>query len=156
MDWMLIAILVVAGLVLLVLEVYVPGFVVGSLGVAVMLAAVFVAHRAYGLTGSLTVLAIEMVAGLAAVVVALKYFPQTRTGRKMILATTESAARAQSQRGKELIGREGVAESLLRPTGVALVDGKRLDVVAESGIIERGSPVRVVAVEENRIVVRKI
>ena len=32
----------------------------------------------------------------------------------------------------------------------------RLDVVAESGIIERGSPVRVVAVEGTQIIVRKV
>jgi membrane-bound serine protease (ClpP class) len=55
-----------------------------------------------------------------------------------------------------LVGREGVAQTVLRPTGIGQIDGKRLDVVAESAMIERGSPIKVVAVEGSRIVVRKV
>jgi membrane-bound serine protease (ClpP class) len=42
------------------------------------------------------------------------------------------------------LGREGVAQTVLRPAGMALIDGKRLDVEAESGMIESGSPVKIV------------
>jgi membrane-bound serine protease (ClpP class) len=54
------------------------------------------------------------------------------------------------------MGREGVAQTILRPAGVAMIGDQRLDVVAESGVIESGSPVRIVAVNENRLVVRKL
>jgi membrane-bound serine protease (ClpP class) len=54
-----------------------------------------------------------------------------------------------------LVGRAGVAETALRPTGKALVDGRRLDVVSEGDFIERGSPLEVVEVAGARIVVKR-
>jgi membrane-bound serine protease (ClpP class) len=48
-----------------------------------------------------------------------------------------------------------VAQTVLRPSGVALVDGKRLDVQAESGMIAAGSAIKVVSVQDNNIIVRK-
>jgi membrane-bound ClpP family serine protease len=39
---------------------------------------------------------------------------------------------------------------------MALVGGKRIDVEAESGMIESGSPIKIAAVQRNRLVVRKL
>jgi len=44
----------------------------------------------------------------------------------------------------------------VRDAGVALIDGKRLDVVAESGMIESGTPIKVVSVHGNQLVVKKL
>jgi membrane-bound ClpP family serine protease len=154
-NWLVIGGLIVVGLVLLALEVYVPGFVLGSVAVVLLVAAAWWTYRTAGVAAAGIVVVIEAGLGVAVVAGALKYFPETPLGRKMILAEDQTGVHAQTVRGLELIGREGVAQSLLRPSGVAMVDGKRLDVVAESGMIERGSAIRIVAVEENRIVVRK-
>jgi len=43
----------------------------------------------------------------------------------------------------------------LRPAGIALVGGRRLDVVANTGYIEKGDSVVIVQSDGNRIVVRK-
>ena len=43
---------------------------------------------------------------------------------------------------------------MLRPSGTALIDGERLDVVSEGDFVEPGQKVRVVKVEGLRIVVR--
>jgi membrane-bound serine protease (ClpP class) len=72
------------------------------------------------------------------------------------LASTQTGGSAQSSRATDWIGREGVAHTVLRPAGVAVIDGQRLDVVAESGMIESGSPIKIVDVNENRLVVRKL
>jgi len=53
-------------------------------------------------------------------------------------------------------GKSGIAETPLRPAGVARIDGKRVDVVAASGFIERNTPVQVVETRGNRVVVREI
>jgi membrane-bound ClpP family serine protease len=50
---------------------------------------------------------------------------------------------------------QGTAITDLRPSGTALIGGKRLDVVTRGDYIEKGSEVRVSAVEGSRIVVRK-
>ncbi len=155
-PWLMIGGLIVAGMVLLVLEVYVPGFVLGSIGVVLLAGAAWWTYEKVGIRAASAVALIEAVLGVVVVAAALKYFPETPVGKKMVLAQDETGVRAQTARGRELIGREGVAQSLLRPAGVALVDGKRLDVIAESGMIESGSRICVVAVDENRIVVRKL
>jgi membrane-bound serine protease (ClpP class) len=54
----------------------------------------------------------------------------------------------------ELLNGIGTAVTQLRPSGVATINGQRVDVVTEGGLIERGTPVKVVAVEGSRIVVR--
>jgi membrane-bound serine protease (ClpP class) len=41
----------------------------------------------------------------------------------------------------------------LRPAGIARIDGRRVDVVSRGEMIESGSPVRVLSVEGNRVVV---
>jgi membrane-bound serine protease (ClpP class) len=55
----------------------------------------------------------------------------------------------------ELLEKTGTALTPLRPAGTAVIDGKRVDVVTEGQMIERGTPVRVIAVEGMRVVVRE-
>lgn len=156
MDWITITVLIIAGLVLMAFEVYVPGFVLGSIGLVLLVVAGILCYRTYGATTTIFVGIIEVAATLTIVFASLKWFPETAAGKRMILAKTQTGARSQTGRAPELVGREGVAHTMLRPSGVALVDGKRLDVVSESGMIERGSPVKIVAVQENRVLVRKV
>ena len=56
----------------------------------------------------------------------------------------------------ELLHQTGVAYTPLRPSGTALLDGKRIDVVTEGPFVERGAPIQVVAVEGVRVVVRPL
>ena len=63
----------------------------------------------------------------------------------------ESAARR-----PDLIGKVGTAITDLRPSGTALFDEERVDVVSESSWIMEGTPVRIVAAEGYRHVVREV
>src|ERR1043166_7252121 len=157
MNWTAIVILTVAGLVLIAVDFYLPGFMLGSIGIVLMLVATAIV---YGCTGSINktivFFCVEAALGIGVGYVSIKYFPKTAAGRKMILAETQTGRRAQAPHASDWIGREGVAQTVMRPAGVALIDGKRLDVVAESGMIESGSPVKIVAVHENRLVVKKL
>ena len=53
------------------------------------------------------------------------------------------------------IGMEGVAVSLLRPSGIAEIGGARLNVVTEGALIPPGTPIEVITVQGSRIVVRE-
>jgi membrane-bound serine protease (ClpP class) len=157
MNWMLVVMLTVTGLALIAVDFYLPSFVLGIVGVVLLLTATLVC---FGSTGSLNetiiLFCIEAALGIGVAYASITYFPRTRAGKKMILAETETAARAQSPQPGDWIGREGVAQTILRSAGVMMIGDKRLDVVAESGVIESGSPVRIVAVNDNQIVVRKL
>lgn len=61
-----------------------------------------------------------------------------------------------STRRSDLIGKVGKAITDLRPSGTALFDDERIDVVSESSWIMQGAPVRIVAAEGYRHVVREM
>jgi membrane-bound ClpP family serine protease len=153
--WLMLG-LTVIGLLLIAVDFYLPGFVLGSIGIVLMLVAVWLCFVNYGLSSAAALFIIEAVLGVGTGYFIIKTVPQTAAGKRMILARDQTGQRSASEPAAELVGKQGVAQSLLRPSGMALLNGKRLDVVAESGMIESGCQIKVVAVEGTRIVVRKV
>jgi membrane-bound serine protease (ClpP class) len=157
MNWTAIVLLTVIGLVFIAVESYLPSLVLGSIGAVLMLFATVIY---YGSTGNrdqtIVVFCVEVVLGIGVGYASIKYFPRTTLGRKMILAKMQTGTSAPVDREKDWIGREGVAQTVLRPAGMAVISGQRLDVEAESGMIESGSPIKIVAVYKNRLVVTKL
>jgi membrane-bound serine protease (ClpP class) len=95
---------------------------------------------------------------------AIRVMPHTPIGKRLILgAADEETDRAEERRELEtlerersLMGVEGTAATDLRPVGTARLNGERVEVSAESGTIEAGTPVRVVSVSGKLIKVRPI
>ncbi len=71
-------------------------------------------------------------------------------------ATSTETGYTSAERRAELVGREGVAITDLRPSGTGVFGDERIDVVSESEWIEAGSPIRITASEGYRHVVRLI
>jgi len=57
---------------------------------------------------------------------------------------------------ENLVGKPGVAESDLHPSGWVKIDNQRVFVISEGEFLEKGTPVNILSVDGNRIVVRKI
>ena len=57
---------------------------------------------------------------------------------------------------QSLVGKEGVAQTDLRPSGTALILGEYLDVLTDGEFIPQGSSIQVVEVNPPRIIVRAI
>jgi membrane-bound ClpP family serine protease len=96
------------------------------------------------------------VAVLVPITIALgfKLFPKSPMGKRMIAPGLSFAARPTTdERDSALAGKEGLVESALRPTGIARIDGRRVDVVTRGELIEPGARVRVVEVSGNRVIV---
>ena len=55
----------------------------------------------------------------------------------------------------EYLGQTGVALTVLRPAGTAMIENKRLDVVSVGDFIDIDMPVRIVGVEGSKIVVEE-
>ncbi len=77
-----------------------------------------------------------------------------RTGIFLGTRTDKAIGYESAQTRPELVDREGVTITDLRPSGVGLFDDERIDIVSESEWIEHGTPVRIVAAEGYRHVVR--
>ncbi|MEI8078804.1 MAG: NfeD family protein, partial [bacterium] len=86
--------------------------------------------------------------------------PRTRLYRDLVLDTAlapgSGAVAGAVDEAADLVGRDGVALTGLRPAGIAEIAGRRLDVVSSGDLIPRGATVRVIAATGGRIVVEAV
>ena len=145
--------LLIAGVALLLAEVFLPGMIAGVLGVVCLLGAAVVGFAEFGpKVGSLILMA-ELLAGTVLTILWMRYFPKTPLGRKYILDPS-TAAHAPTEPEKWL-GHEGVALTDLRPAGSARLDGEKVDVITNGEHLESGTRVKVVRVDGPSIFVRR-
>jgi membrane-bound serine protease (ClpP class) len=139
--------LLVAGLVLMLLETVLPGMIAGLVGFGCLVAGVVLSYSKFGpRTGSLTLLAVL-------VLLWIRFFPHSRLGQAFVTRSTLGSPQIERP---ELLHQTGTALTNLRPSGTALINGRRVDVVTEGPMIPAGTPVKVVAVEGIRVVVRAV
>jgi membrane-bound serine protease (ClpP class) len=158
MVW-LVVLLAVAGVGLIVSEIFLPGGVVGTLGVIALIGSLVLAWKHLSSTGFIVTLLIIPVAGAVAWTLALRVLPKTRLGRGVFLGTTQKGMNVLSGSAQEytsLIGKRGTAHSYLRPAGVAEIEGRRVDVVTEGEFVAAGTPVEVLRLEGSHLVVRAL
>ena len=146
-------IFVVTGMILIGAEIYVPGAVLGVIGGIALFAAVITGFAAFGPLGGAYALAGIVVCTIIMVIIWMKYFPGSRIGKKIIVEQSLSASKASSDYS-DLAGKEGVTASELRPSGFAVIDGKRIDVVTQGEMISKGEKVKVIKIEGSRVVVQ--
>ena len=142
--------LLVVGVILLILETILPGLIAGVIGLLCLIGAVIAAFVNFGPQTGFYVFAGVTIGVVGATLVWVKLFPGTRVARLLVSHKTSGEIRTERP---ELLDQTGVAQTALRPAGMALINGRRVDVVTEGAMIERDTPVRVVAVEGMRVVV---
>jgi len=150
MSAVFVALLIVGGFIFLVIEMFVvPGFSVpGIAGLMMIGYGVFKASQVYGATGAV----ITLTASLAAAAMMIRLALRSKTVRAFGLDSSVRDAKAIDDYSA-LLGRTGTALSTLRPSGTAMIDGRRCDVVTDGEFIDRDAAVRVIEVDGTRIVV---
>lgn len=158
-------ILLALGFVAIAVEVFLlPGFgVAGILGAVLIGASVVLAMLGTFPTSgdvvqALAVLGASVFITLAIAFAWFRHLPNSRRFKGLIHQESSLSAEGYVSalpRG-ELVGKQGVAITDLRPAGVATVDGERIDVVTEGEYIHASSPIEVMRAEGYRHVVRLI
>ncbi len=156
-------ILLALGFVAIAVEVFLlPGFgVAGILGAVMIGASVVLAMlgnfpTSADVVQALAVLGASVFITLAIAFAWFRHLPNSRRFKGLIHQDSALAAEGYVSalpRG-ELVGQAGVAATDLRPSGTAVVNGERIDVVTEGGYIANGAEVEVVRAEGYRHVVR--
>lgn len=148
----LIILLFAIGLVLLGFEVIIPGGVLGIFGGMAMIGGCVVAFAEYGVGGGVvtTLVGAALVALLLFVEFAL--LPKTKAGKRMFLQTAVSGTTTPRPE-KDYTGSEGRTVTTLAPSGYVLIDGRRLEAFARNGYLEPDVPVKVVGVDNFRLIV---
>ena len=149
-----------AGLLGIIVEIFVPaGGLIGIAGGGAIIASVILAYTQGGTTVGIIVLAASLVLTPATIMIAFKLFPTTPLGKRIILGTTlgsgEDSSEEGEAQGRVKLGDKGTATSVLKPTGVAEIGGKRYSVLTGGEYIPAGTEIEVIRVEGNRILVRE-
>jgi membrane-bound serine protease (ClpP class) len=150
-------VLFVIGLILMLVEIFVPGFgVLGILGLIALVAALITA--APNALFAVIALLIAFFVTAVGVFFALRHLGTRGVWRRFVLfddQRNESGYISQVSR-TNLMGKTGKAVTPLRPSGVAVIDGVRQDVVSDGEFIPAQAAIKVVGSEGVRLVVRQV
>lgn len=148
-------VLVLFGLLLIMLEAFVPGGILGVLGTVCLLSAVAVTLFAEELGwdgGTRTLVAMAIIVfSLVAVYVWMRFFAVKFFNRAFNLTATVPTP---DLGAAKVIGAEGVAISELRPLGkVCLDNGERREARLKNGHAPAGTRIKVIQTEPGNLVV---
>lgn len=146
--------LLAGGLMLILAEIFIPGGIAGLFGGLAMLVAMGVGlHLFPPPWGFVSAMGIVVFGGVF-LLLWVQFFPRSRTGRRITLQLDGAAYKSAAPPPDTLRGAAGEAATALRPGGIALIQGKRYDVLAEGGEwIAAGASIRVRDIHNGHLVV---
>lgn len=151
-----VSLLIFVGLILMVVEIFTPGFTLaGWLGGLCFFFAIVLGASSFAQAVWLTLLLLVLL-----VVFFLLLWRSASKGKisKTPIILKESATNEkyfEDHIDNDIyLGREGVVVTTLRPSGVALIDEKKVDVVSDSEFIQSGTKIRVIKVDGYKVVVQ--
>jgi len=149
--------LLIGGLILLFIELHTPGFgIPGIAGIISLFTSLYmVLGGGINATRSIAMAGILI---LGVIILFITYLPKSFAWKRLALKEAEKTETGYTAVTVEenLVGREGIAVTLLRPAGVVEIDNKKYDCLTEGEYIPAGTKVTVTKVIGNRIFVRKI
>lgn len=159
MHWVS-ALLLIVGAVLVIVELFVPGFGFFGISGSISIVAGVIVRICQGLNLTQALTLILLIVGFFVFIVAImiygaQYGILGKTGlfeRRSTLSTDYNEA---DKRTRKLVGKSGKAITNLDLAGQAKIRGDIYDVVSISSYIEKGSNIKVVEIKDNNIMVRK-
>ena len=150
----------VIGIGLLILEAFMPGFgAPGVTGVVLEVITLVMTWFEHGPVATLIMLLIVLLVLAIAISTSLRSITSGRLS-KSALVHSETESNEDGYRSTQdlavFMGKEGIASSVLRPTGIADFDGVRLNVSSEGDFIAAGTKVRIIKVEGAKILVKAL
>ncbi len=138
------------GLAAMILELFIPGAVIGISGFCMVVGAII-----YAASTGQTILATVL---MALILIFLPFFFllwKNVLGRMFSVSETLRDFRSSQEQYEELLGEKGSAMSSLRPSGSALIQGKRYNVVTRGEMIDKDTRIEIIDVKGSRLVVKR-
>lgn len=154
LDYILIAFLILCGIALIIAEIiFIPGTtVVGILGFLIGAYGVYRSYQLYGTDAGHIVLVVALTAGLIATLLSFKSGAWKRFALKHAMKVPVN----KNMTSLLEIGKEGISISSLKPIGKAAFDSKEYEVTSLGNFIEENTPIKIIKVERNKIIVEPI
>lgn len=148
--------LFIAGFICMFIELVVPGMVIGITGLILIVISLLYAGANFTMTAYAVALA--LIVAIIGMVVMMKFFGKKLSvlNRMVLFDSTDTESGYVSNVNRtDLLNQTAKTVTALRPSGVVMYNGERIDVVSEGNFIEVDQEVTFVKVEGSRIVVRK-
>jgi len=148
-------ILQLVGVVVIIAEIILPsGGILSIVALAVFGYSLFIVFNEISMTIGFSFVAADLILIPVLVIVGLKLLARSPVTLRKTLSRKEGVS-SQSSELESYVGRQGNAVTDLRPAGIAVINGKRVDVVTRGEYIEKDSAIIVTTVTGNQIIVRK-
>ncbi|PAF21886.1 hypothetical protein CHH49_08795 [Terribacillus saccharophilus] len=145
--------LLTAAIILLVLELFVPGGIVGILGMVGLLWALF--RMSADRADMMISVSIAFIVTIVAVIYVIRIVGfEKGMFKPMILQDTLRPDTLPSL--TSIIGKHGEAKTPLRPSGVAEIESRVMDVITEGRYVAKGSEIVVIRTEGTKIIVSPV
>jgi len=153
--------LLLVGLVMMVLEVFIPsGGLLGFISIAAIVASIATAFAEQGVVVGFLMLSVTAVAVPTTLAIAFHFFPATPLGRRIMPAPPEPQdlvpAADAYHHARQLVGQRGRAICDLLPWGQVELAGERLEAVSRFGPIAAGDAVEAIDTEGRAVIVRSV
>jgi len=154
MTILAIAMLIIIGLVLLLIEfAVIPGVTIAGIGGFLLLAAsVYIAFVQLGNIAGFITLAIVLIASP----IMIYYFFKSRTGKKMILNSEIGGKIENFDPGKLKVGDIGKTIGRLAPMGKIKVNGEVVEAQSSGAFVDHQTEIRIIKIQFNKIIVEPI
>jgi membrane-bound ClpP family serine protease len=151
-----IILLFLIGTLLLAGEVFVPGAILGIIGGLFMLGGCILSFMDFGPAGGLLATGVAVLLLGSMLYIELIWLPKTRLGKKLIVHSTVSATSQPPVADLQaVVGKEAVALTPLAPSGYVLVEGRRYEGFSQSGHMPKGATLRVIGLDNFRLILTK-
>lgn len=147
--------LLIFGLLFIVLEFYLPGAIMATIGGIMLVISVFMFAGASDsiFAGFLYLVGVITLVALV-IKYTLKYIPRT-TSRFNIYLNEDQEGFYASKFDATAIGKEGIVMTDLKPGGYILIDGKKHQAISQSGYVSSGDKVLVIGGREESLIVKR-
>lgn len=149
-----ILILFFIGVVLLAAEIFLPGAVAGIIGGLSMAAGCVISFITFGPAGGALATVVALGFLLLTLYLELVWLPRTNFGKKLIVqAKVDAVSQPPLANPGMVVGKTAEALTTLSPSGYVLVDGRRYEAFCRSGQVPKGTTLRVIGIDNFRIIV---
>ena len=148
--------LLIFGLILVYLEFYLPGAILGILGSALLFASIMIFIVEHDSWISILFFIIALFSLIAILIkFALWQIRNAKPNSSIYQSSSQEGYKA-SHFDENAIGRKAIVLSDLKPGGFILIDGKQLQAISETGYIVKGSEVIVISGQETSLIVKQV
>ena len=151
----LITLLLIVGLLCVFIELLMPGFgIFGILGIIFIILSWIITIFTFKL--GIVIVLIEIIFISILLFLIIKKLKNMQIYGKFILSDVVQQDKKEVGNMEELVGREGICRTDLRPFGNAEFNGVVLEVLSDDGYIKRNSLIKIIKFEDNKLYVRLV